>query len=115
MLLNVRGYLEHNSHEPKEPLFTQETPDGILIGIGGAKFWIGPYREGEETVAFELPGILSLTDLKALDLEVPEAVVEGLVFAGGACGHCGETQSRQNAFYAATRDLNCERYPHFWE
>jgi len=80
---NIRRYLESASQGFTEPVFTNETDYGLLVGYGAGQHMLSPYYNGAAAnQGALLSGLLSFEELKALKIQKPQPVVANLVFEG---------------------------------
>jgi hypothetical protein len=80
---NLKHYFRQNALGDPANAFTNEARFGLLVGVGDSKFMVSQYHDGALDKGGTLPGgLYSFRQLKALELEKPEPVIEGLIFEG---------------------------------
>jgi hypothetical protein len=79
MLSAIAEYVRAGAGNDNSVAFAKLTHFGLIVGVGGSKKMIMPYRDGDDT-AVEGPGDLySLEELERLNLGSLTPVVEGLI------------------------------------
>jgi hypothetical protein len=79
MMSVVAEYLRAGAINDSSPAFAKPTYLGLIVGAGGAKWMVTPYRDGEATAVEEMSDLYSLEELEGLNLGSLTPVVEGFI------------------------------------
>ncbi|MBZ5634104.1 MAG: AAA family ATPase [Acidobacteriia bacterium] len=83
MISNVERYLRRHAIGDTDSAFANATTHGLFVGVGDSKFMFSPYHGGLPGAdALTHSGLYTFEELKALNMQKPEPVIEALVFGG---------------------------------
>jgi ribosomal protein L30/L7E len=60
--------------------FANRTYFGLMVGLGGSKWTVSPYNDGETAIVQPIADLYSLEELERLDLGPLTPVIEGLIY-----------------------------------